>query len=1142
MYILYGHIQICIKTKIRKYISSVLFLSLLISLYPVKLLATDNQHGADRLYGQDRIATALAVCEQGWAQTDSIVLAPANQENLADAVIALSLAGQEKAPILLTDKHNLDAGVLSKIIEKKARKVYAVGALSDELIGQLRSELTRNNSDISIEVLKGKERQETAALINRQVKNPQGTFIIGNTALSDALSAGPYAYANIFTFSFNSINNAYLIGGQALPGNNSGLTRIAGRDRYETNRLVNGYFGFNTGTIYIASGADANLADALAGAALAGKTGSPIYLTDKSGQDLSDLLREKINGGSKVVILGGPSALPEETKKRIMGLEGWEQDDKSPVGGSGNHDSAAENSRPLQVSSLKGFNLLQFTVEFNKPVNKESSENAENYILNGRSLANATAVAELQADNRTVVITLNTLQRQYSKLLLEVKEHKIFSADRKTSLPGFAGYLTFSDIKAPVIEQIILQGSRKLTVRFSEAVSLSNTMMDYRHWLLDGQGITTKGLQSVKIIKELPVNGQTYGSGLELNFGVSMGQGSHVLRIPSTEESPGGFGSNLFVDGAGYRLSDQFVSFTVQGVIGNSSVKVAKTEGSTLYLEFDRPMYSHPQGGPAEANDPASVLNVNNYTVNNSGSVLAAEFVPGSERRIVKLDLSSQYVAVGLNTITLNKRIEDLYGFRLADAEGEDIRLLFTAVDEKVKPQVENVTAVSPTVIRITFSEKVNGQYAMNKGNYLLKNGEGVTVPISSITAVPGANDTVIQGLYPCTNVYEIHPSQPLYGTGYSLKINYIQDLALRPNTMEETVWNFAGRDNSRIRVREVIGEQGSHRLVVFFSEVMNESSILDRKNYLYKDGDNPSLYRPLPEGTLISAGPENRSAVLEFPAAYRVDADGNGIPGYDVRYQLTALQVINLKDAKGYSLEGGFSLSDVIPASASAYQPGYIPDSLIVREENDDTVKVEFRLDQVLESFNYQDFQAGAPGNKVTADYGYLNGRKVTLAYTDPAKISAIRSLGKDLRLYLNAGPQSANIAGVKPAVFPAEGYQVYDDQVRPRVLNWSLEETAGDDYVLVTFSEAIDGTVGGLYEGDFIFYYGGTDVKVNGVRIYTDGPGNPVPNVLVFDLADGDYTRAGMSIRMIEEHLSIRDVKDRKGGYNLAAYREDI
>jgi hypothetical protein len=101
------------------------------------------------------------------------------------------------------------------------------------------------------------------------------------------------------------------------------------------------------------------------------------------------------------------------------------------------------------------------------------------------------------------------------------------------------------------------------------------------------------------------------------------------------------------------------------------------------------------------------------------------------------LDLSSQYVAVGLNTITLNKRIEDLYGFRPADAEGEDIRLLFTAVDEKVKPQVESVTAVSPTVIRIAFSEKVNGQYAMNKGNYLLKNGEGVTVPISSITAFP---------------------------------------------------------------------------------------------------------------------------------------------------------------------------------------------------------------------------------------------------------------------------------------------------------------------------------------------------------------------------------------------------------------------
>lgn len=285
------------------YTKAIIFFVLLLCItgIPVQAFAEDqqNNNSVSRIAGEDRIETAIDICTEGWSYSNSVILVPANQENLVDAISAIGLAGREQAPILLNYKMALDDRVVDKILELKANRVYLVGAFSDTLVQELKAILAKNNSNIVVETIKGKNRQETLAKMNAILGQTKGSFVIGSNALADALSVSSYAYANSYSFSSAAQNqaNQYLIGGKDVVKEIPGSVRIAGVDRYETNRTVVQALNFNSKKVFIASGDDGHMADALAGAALAGKTGSAIYLTNGSGENLTELIQDKLATG-----------------------------------------------------------------------------------------------------------------------------------------------------------------------------------------------------------------------------------------------------------------------------------------------------------------------------------------------------------------------------------------------------------------------------------------------------------------------------------------------------------------------------------------------------------------------------------------------------------------------------------------------------------------------------------------------------------------------------------------------------------------------------------------------------------------------------------------------------------------------------
>ncbi|MDR0434808.1 MAG: cell wall-binding repeat-containing protein [Gracilibacteraceae bacterium] len=306
-----------------KFIAVLAVVAVLLTALPAQMFAITATSSSLRLAGADRVGTALET-SVGWTSADNVVIAPADQVNLVDSLSAAPLAGQLKAPVLLTFKNNLDAGVKNRIIELKAKKAYVIGAVTDTVTEQLRA-----IPGLEVEVLRGATRWETSDLINAKIKDAAGTFVVGYNAIPDALSAASFAAANNYQIILTDAagqappaklkGNVYLIGGTGVVSDITGVnaTRLGGADRYATNSKVVEALNFDFNKVYIANGV--SLVDALAASSLAALTKSPILLTNTINVPaLTNAgITNKVNATTAYVALGGTGAVSEAVMNSI---------------------------------------------------------------------------------------------------------------------------------------------------------------------------------------------------------------------------------------------------------------------------------------------------------------------------------------------------------------------------------------------------------------------------------------------------------------------------------------------------------------------------------------------------------------------------------------------------------------------------------------------------------------------------------------------------------------------------------------------------------------------------------------------------------------------------------------------------------
>lgn len=288
------------------------------------------------LVGYDRYETAALISKQTFPKgTNTVVLATG--ERYEDALVAAPMARAYNAPVLLTSKNDLRAYTQAEIKRLGAKKVYVVGG-TDRLSGNIDKALESMGCEVR-RVFSSFTNDDfgTAVYVSANMdivrgSTPTEVFISTVECYADMLSIAGIAAAKnapvlyiasngiidgATKFYLNSIRsglkNVYIIGGTEAIGATAdkmlkeyctNVTRIGGKNRYETCVMVNKYFDsvLTGSSLCVTTGAE--FPDAMAGGAFAAVNKAPVFIADRV---LSDTQKQylKAKNPLKLYRLGG---------------------------------------------------------------------------------------------------------------------------------------------------------------------------------------------------------------------------------------------------------------------------------------------------------------------------------------------------------------------------------------------------------------------------------------------------------------------------------------------------------------------------------------------------------------------------------------------------------------------------------------------------------------------------------------------------------------------------------------------------------------------------------------------------------------------------------------------------------------------
>ncbi|MBC2582737.1 cell wall-binding repeat-containing protein [Clostridium sp. DJ247] len=326
---------------------------------------------SNRLWGQDRYATSVAISKEGWTSSDYVVIA--SGEDYADALCAAPLAKKYNAPILLTESADINDNVKQEIKRLNAKHVLIIGKYSS-VSQNTENEIKTLVSDIKR--LGGNDRYETSVIVAKELGNISGVTVTSGNGFADSLSIAsiaaqkgmpilltakdklPEVIKNYIEENNTNIKDSYIIGGQGVISDNiaeqvsKSSVRLYGQDRFETNLNVMKYFKqdlkFDNLYVVQADGPTGNeFADALSGSALAVKTSSPVILTYKTIPSATEkFIKENVKTKSNIIALGGVASVPEDIISTIQDDIDVSNIQQSPVvaGGGGSSTTTSESN------------------------------------------------------------------------------------------------------------------------------------------------------------------------------------------------------------------------------------------------------------------------------------------------------------------------------------------------------------------------------------------------------------------------------------------------------------------------------------------------------------------------------------------------------------------------------------------------------------------------------------------------------------------------------------------------------------------------------------------------------------------------------------------------------------------------------
>ena len=284
-----------------------------------------------RISGENRYQTAVELSKKYYKNSDNIVLASGKE--LVDSLTSTPLATSLKSPILLSEKTKIDNNTLGEIKRLNAKNIFIVGGestISKEVESKLK------NLGYNVTRISGKDRYETAVQVGKEVVEKFGNknkiVLASGSNMVDALCGNSISakenipvlltqieelneYTKKAIKQWN-VNEIVIVGGklsisekveQELKSMRIKITRLSGKDRFETSVEVAKYLYPNAEKILIANGY--NYVDALVSGPITQINKTPIILLEKD--KIPSSVQKYLNDSKikEIQIIGGTESI-----------------------------------------------------------------------------------------------------------------------------------------------------------------------------------------------------------------------------------------------------------------------------------------------------------------------------------------------------------------------------------------------------------------------------------------------------------------------------------------------------------------------------------------------------------------------------------------------------------------------------------------------------------------------------------------------------------------------------------------------------------------------------------------------------------------------------------------------------------------
>lgn len=479
----------------------------------------------------------------------------------------------------------------------------------------------------------------------------------------------------------------------------------------------------------------------------------------------------------------------------------------------------------LKVESVSAINLKQVQIKFNKPVDKTTATDKDNY-----SLSDATKqieAATLSNDKLTVTLELKATTTLSNQIEYKLSFNNV-KAEGSTSVLKVTDHkFTPVDSTLPTVASVEALGNKTVKVTFNEPIKVANTSS----FMIDGK----------------PVVGYTSVTGNEVVIKVysALANGSHTVNVKNVED---------------------FANF--KSISADSSFTVVEDKDAPVVASVEKCTFEEVTLRFSEDVDPSTVIGTNAY------------WMQGTTKKYADYNVTK--VSGNTYTFTFNANklqyATDLYVTGVKDYSGNaiatDTKVQVTPVLDQSRPEVINAEVDdSYKIVTIKFTKKLNAIEANKSEHYIIKDKDGKEVNKLKTAQIQSDAKTVKVTLGSALET----------GKDYTLEVSGVSDDTTLKNVMLPyskalNIVDKTGPDSSKIDVKK----SDNSTIVVTFPEAMavsGDGSVVDTSKYFYSI-DNGTTWKTLPSGTVLNITADAKAALITLPA----DVDFNKVNAFRVQ------------------------------------------------------------------------------------------------------------------------------------------------------------------------------------------------------------------------------------------------------------------